>query len=209
MKFLLSDIDQAPLDRILTYFKVQRRESSDDKKDKFSQATFRKKVEEYCADNGFVCLPPVCLSSETERSKKYMRVKAWVKTVYFDDENIWGPGKKKLIRELRQSETCLFFVKSETEAGALTAEDVNRLRKEYYSKPDSDPCIDPETGEPYVLTEDERLEWEIYMLKKQGNYVKANKLYNEKFGAAVAAEALPAKQQSKKTGEVKDEELPF
>lgn len=135
MKFLLSNIDQAPLDRILTYFKVQR-------------------------------------------------------------------------RELRQSETCLFFVKSETEAGALTAEDIVRLRKEYYSKSDPDPCIDPETGEPYILTEDERLEWEIYMLKKQGNYAKANKLYNEKFGAAVAAEALPTKQQSK-TGEVKDEELPF
>lgn len=198
-----------PID-IKTIFReyIERCESSDDKKDKFSQATFRKKVEEYCADNGFVCLPPVCLSSETERSKKYMRVKAWVKTVYFDDENVWGPGKKKLIRELRQSETCLFFVKSETEAGALTAEDIVRLRKEYYSKPDPDPCIDPETGEPYVLTEDERLEWEIYMLKKQGNYAKANKLYNEKFGAAVAAEVLPAKQQSK-TGEVKDEELPF
>lgn len=197
-----------PID-IKTIFReyIERCESSDDKKDKFSQATFRKKVEEYCADNGFVCLPPVCLSSETERSKKYMRVKAWVKTVYFDDENVWGPGKKKLIRELRQSETCLFFVKSETEAGTLTADDIARLRKEYYAKPDPDPCIDPETGQPYELTEDERLEWEIYMLKKQGNYAKANKLFNERNGVAVAAEALPVKQT--KTGEVKDEELPF
>ena len=182
---------------------VELCDTSDDKKTKFSASTFRKKVQEYCADNGFVCNPDVCLSSETERRNRYMRVKAWCRTVYFDDENVWGPGRRKEIRELRQSQQCLFFVHSEAEAKKLTGEQVSELCKRYYLQPDPAPCMDPETGQPYQLTEEERTDWDIYMLKKQGNYTKANKLQSQREVAADASAAAA-------TGEVAvKEELPF
>ena len=186
---------------------IERCESSEDKKNKFSKATFRSKVEEYCGDQGYVCNPAVCLGGKAPSKKSYMRVKAWVKSVYFDDESVWGPGKRKPIRELRQSDSCLFFVKSETEANALTEEDIKRLRKEYYAKPDPDPCIDPETGQPYVLTDDEKLDWEIYMLKKQGNYAKASRLDAERNGVPDKHTHTP----KHKTGEaeIRQEDLPF
>ena len=187
---------------------VELCESSDDKKNKFSQQTFRKKLEEYCADNGYVCNPDCCYSNATERTKKYMRVKAWVKTTYFADESTWGIGRKKEIRELRQSETCLFFVRTETEAGALTNDDVARLRKEFYGRPDPMPCIDPSTGEPYVLTEEDKLDWEVYMLKRQGNYTKANKLVAEAQGGT-AATGLEKKEEAKKGEVMPETELPF
>lgn len=187
---------------------VELCESSDDKKNKFSQQTFRKKLEEYCADNGYVCNPDCCYSNATERTKKYMRVKAWVKTTYFADESTWGIGRKKEIRELRQSETCLFFVRTETEANALTNDDVARLRKEFYNRPDPMPCIDPSTGEPYVLTDEDRLDWEVYMLKRQGNYTKANKLVAEAQGGT-AATGLEKKEEAKKGEVMPETELPF
>ena len=182
---------------------VELCDTSDDKKNKFSQATFRNKIAEYCADKGYVCNPDVCYTSATERAKRYMRVKAWCKTIYFEDERIWGPGKRKEIRELRQSQQCLFFVRTEEEAKALTPERVAELRNEYYQRPDPAPCIDPETGAPYELTEEERDAWNIYMLKNQGNYAKANKISGEK--SAPVAEETPAKK-----GEVvPDAGLPF
>lgn len=187
---------------------VELCESSDDKKNKFSQQTFRKKLEEYCADNGYVCNPDCCYSNATERTKKYMRVKAWVKTTYFADEATWGPGRKKEIRELRQSETCLFFVRTETEAKALTNDEVNRLRKEFYLRPDPAPCIDPSTGLPYELTDDDKLDWEVFMLKRQGNYTKANKLVQERTGIVVPT-ASTTKQEEKKGEAMPEQELPF
>lgn len=183
-------------------------DTSEDKKNKFSQATFRKKVAEYCADNGFVCTPEACLDSATEKAKRYMRVKAWCKRTYFADEAVWGPNRKKEIRELAQSSQALFFVRTEEEAKQLTPERVRELQKEYYSKPDPNPCIDPETKQPYVLTEEEQNDWDIFMLKKQGNYAKANKLSGER-ETATAATALGNEAAKHKTGEVKDEELPF
>lgn len=155
-------------------------DTSDDKKNKFSANTFRKKIMEYCADNGFVCNPDVCLNSVTERRNGYMRVKAWCRTVYFADETVWGPGRRKEVRELRQSQQCLFFVRTEEEAGKMTHERVSELLKEFYRKPDPAPCVDPETGRPYELTEEEQADWEIYMLKKQGNYARASKLSAER-----------------------------
>jgi hypothetical protein len=137
-----------------------------------------------------------------------MRVKAWVKTTYFADESTWGIGRKKEIRELRQSETCLFFVRTETEANALTNDDVARLRKEFYNRPDPMPCIDPSTGEPYVLTDEDRLDWEVYMLKRQGNYTKANKLVAEAQGGTVAS-GLEKKEEAKKGEVMPETELPF
>lgn len=182
-------------------------DTSEDKKTKFSQATFRKKVAEYCADNGYVCTPEACLDSATERAKKYMRVKAWCKRSYFDDEQVWGPNRKKEIRELAQSQQALFFVKTEEEAKLLTPERVRELQREFYAKPDPSPYIDPETGQPYVLTEEEQSDWDIYMLKRQGNYTKANKLSSER-DASVAGVAAADKH---KTGEVevKTADLPF
>ena len=155
-------------------------DTSDDKKNKFSANVFRRKILEYCMDNGFVCNPDVCLDSVTEKRNGYMRVKAWCRTVYFADETVWGPGRRKEIRELRQSQQCLFFIRTEEEAARMTHERVSEFLKDFYRKPDPAPCINPETGRPYELTEQDRTDWEIYMLKKQGNYAKANKLFGER-----------------------------
>lgn len=178
-------------------------DTSDDKKNKFSANTFRKKIVEYCGDNGYVCNPDICLDSITERRNGYMRVKAWCKTVYFADESVWGPGKRKEIRELRHSQQCLFFIRTEEEAKKMTAEQVHDLCKAFYLREDPSPCIDPETGLPYVLTDDERTDWDIYMLKKQGNYAKANKLSMDRGIASVDL-------QPEKKGEAEAyEQLPF
>lgn len=180
-------------------------DTSDDKKNKFSASTFRRKIYEYCADKGYVCNPDVCLDSVTEKRNGYMRVKAWCRTIYFADETVWGPGRRKEVRELRQSQQCLFFVPSLEESGKLTTDRVHDLCREYYQMPDPSPCIDPETGKSYELTDEERTDWNIYMLKKQGNYAKANRLQSDRDAAAGGNAAADAK---KGEAEVK-EELPF
>ena len=154
-----------------------------------------------------MCTPEACLDSATERAKKYMRVKAWCKRSYFDNEQVWGSDRKKEIRELVQSSQALFFVKTEEEAKQLTPERVRELQREFYAKPDPSPCIDPETGQPYVLTDEDRSDWDIYLLKRQGNYPKANKLSSER-DASVAGGAAAAKH---KTGEADAQtaDLPF
>jgi hypothetical protein len=181
---------------------VELCDTSDDKKNKFSVATFRNKVLEYCSDNGYVCNPDVCLTSNTEKARKYMRVKAWCKRTYFSDEAVWGPGKKKEIRELAQSQQCMFFIPSEEEAKSLTRDMLNEQLKKFYEADDPAPCIDPETNKPYTLSEEELANWNIYMLKKQGNYAKANEISNNQKGAAAGTLAPDIKK-----GEV--EELPF
>ena len=70
------------------------------------------------------------------------------------------------------------------------------------------PCIDPSTGEPYVLTEEDKLDWEVYMLKRQGNYTKANKLVAEAQGGT-AATGLEKKEEAKKGEVMPESELPF
>lgn len=142
-------------------------ESSEDKKTKFAPAAFRGKIEEYCADMGYECLPDVCYSSDTDRKKRYMRVKAWCKEVYFDDERVWGKDKKKEIRVLKQSNQCVFFCKK----GEVPVDNaaVKALCKEYYGRPDPDMYLDPD-GNPVTLTDEEREQWDTYMKRKQGVY---------------------------------------
>ena len=111
----------------------------------------------------------------------------------------------KEVRELRQSQQCLFFVPSLEESGKLTTDRVHDLCREYYQMPDPSPCIDPETGKPYELTDEERTDWNIYMLKKQGNYAKANKLQSDRDAVAGGNIAADAK---KGEAEVKGD-LPF
>ena len=144
---------------------VELCQSSEDKKTKFAPAAFRSKIEEYCLDMGYVCLPEVCYSSDTDRKKGFMRVKAWCKETYFDDEKVWGKDKKKEIRILKHSNKCLFFCKS----GNIPVDllEVKKYCKDYYNRPDPDMYLDPD-GEPVVLTVEESEQWEAYMKRKQG-----------------------------------------
>lgn len=140
-------------------------ESSEDKRMKFSPGVFKEKIKEYCGDIGIVMLPDVCFSSETDRSKGYMRVKAWCKETFFDDEKVWGRGMKKEIRVLKHSSKCLFFCK-ESEIPE-DREAVKQMCKTYYSQPDPDPITDG-NGDLVVLTEEEKAKWDRYMIRKQG-----------------------------------------
>lgn len=169
-------------------------ESSEDKKSKFAISAFKGKIEEYCGDIGIVVLPDVCFSSDTDRKKGYMRVKAWCKEIYFDDEKTWGKGAKKEIRVLKQSNKCLFFCKKGEEPIDNAA--VKELCKEYYKKPDPEPILDPD-DEPVVLTPEEIEKWDIYMGRKQGRYRSSTLA-----PAAETAEMKPGEAAPK-------EELPF
>lgn len=142
-------------------------ESSEDKKTKFAISAFKGKIEEYCGDIGIVMLPDVCFSSKTDKDKGYMRVKAWCKEIYFDDEKIWGKGAKKELRVLKQSNKCLFFCKKGEEP--TNNEEVKALCREYYKRPDPEPILDPD-DKPVELTMEELEKWTIYTERKQGRY---------------------------------------
>lgn len=142
-------------------------ESSEDKKNKFAISAFKGKIEEYCGDIGFVMLPDVCFSSPTDKKKGYMRVKAWCREVYFDDEKIWGKDMKKEIRVLKQSNKCVFFCKKGEEPA--NNEEVKTLCKEYYKRPDPEPMLDPDDN-PVELTAEELEKWTIYTERKQGRF---------------------------------------
>lgn len=173
--------------------------TSDDKKNKFASSTFRNKLDEYCSDMGYICLPDVCYSSQTDKMRKYMRVKAWCREVYFDDESVWGKGRRKEIRVLRQSSRCVFFCKKNNVPESN--EEVKKLCQHYYSLPDPDPILDPDSKEPVVITQEEMDEWMIYKYKKQGNYAAANRISNKE---AVPIADIPKKGEA----EIK-EDLPF
>lgn len=180
--------------------------TSEDKRNKFASATFRNKIDEYCSDMGYVCNPDVCYSSKTDRMKKYMRVKAWIRKVYFDDEKIWGRGRMKEVRVLEQSNQCVFFCKKNEVPQSLSQ--VKELCKRYYMQPDPAPILDPETGKPVVITEEEMDEWNIYQYKQQGKYADANKIAAKRSVSADAAAAADASKPKSGEAEIK-EELPF
>lgn len=142
-------------------------ESSEDKRTKFSPGTFKDKIKEYCGDIGIVVLPDVCFSSDTDRAKGYMRVKAWCRETFFDDEKIWGKGMRKDIRVLKHSSKCLFFCKEDSIPADREA--VKQLCKDYYGRPDPDPIVDGD-GEPVTLTDEEVRKWERFKARRQGDY---------------------------------------
>lgn len=139
-------------------------EASESKKDLFSLNAFRDRVNEYCSDMGINSLPDVCLSGGT-KGKKYLRAKAWVRQTYFEDEKIWGPGMRKDIRVLMQSQSCLFFCRKGNEPANY--EEVRRICRDYAANPDPEPYLDPD-GNPVELTEEEKTKWDNYLTMKQG-----------------------------------------
>lgn len=139
--------------------------TSEDKKTKFASSAFFNKIKEYCEDMGFVVNPEICFNSTTDKQKGYMRVKAWCKEVYFG-EDVWKNMEKKEIRVLKQSSKCLFFCKTDQLPSDYAV--VKKLCNDYYSKPDPDPILDPITGEPVALTEEEQQQWDAYTRRLQG-----------------------------------------
>lgn len=171
---------------------VESCESSEDKKTKFALSAFKGKLTEYCQDKSITMLPDVCFSSDTDRLKGYMRVKAWVKEVYFDDDKIWKDMRKE-IRVLKQSNKCVFFCHKGQEP--KDNREVKLLCKRYYEQPDPEPILDAD-GKPITcLTQEEQMRWDNYLASRQGRWRKP--------------EITPDKPEMKE-GEVKPEEdLPF
>ena len=156
-------------------------EASESKKDLFSLNAFRDKIKEYCNDMGIDPLPEVCLSGGTT-GKKYLRAKAWVRQTYFDDEKIWGPGMRKDIRVLTQSQSCLFFCRKGQEPKDY--EEVRRICRDYAAREDPEPYLDPD-GNPVTLTEEEQTKWNDYLTMKQGgkrSYQKSGETSNAASG---------------------------
>lgn len=176
---------------------VELCEASEDKTSKFAPATFRAKIGEYCEDMGYVCLPDVCFSSRTDAAKGYMRVKAWVRKDIFDDEKVWGRGKKKSYRVLEHSDKVMFFaVKTELQEKLPDNKAVKALCRAFYAQPDPCPVIDPETDQPVVISEDDLSRWNKYLLRRQGNYSAQ--------GSTSSGDSAPSAPV-----EVKPDELPF
>lgn len=169
-------------------------EASESKKDLFSLNAFRDKIKEYCNDMGIDPLPEVCLSGGTT-GKKYLRAKAWVRQTYFDDEKIWGPGMRKDIRVLTQSQSCLFFCRKGQEPKDY--EEVRRICRDYAAQEDPEPYLDID-GNPVTLTEEEQEKWDAYLDMKQGR----KRSYQKSGEAASAASGNDGNK------EVKDD-LPF
>lgn len=171
-------------------------ETAEAKKDLFSLNAFKERINEYCSDIGVVSLPQVCL--EGISGKKYLRTKAWVRQTYFDDEKIWGPGMRKDIRVLTQSQSCLFFCKKGHEPKSY--DEVKQICRKYASQPDPEPYLDDE-GNPVVLTDEEITKWNDYLTMKQGGKRSFQKSTDEQSGKG---------EENKKKGEVgPSSDLPF
>lgn len=135
-------------------------QSSEDKKLKFAPSTFRSKIEEYCSDRGFVVNPDVCYrDDQAGRRRKFMRAKAWIAI---------NVNVDKQVRVLENSQSCLWFCKSQQEANDLTRDDMAELLRKYYAAPDPNPFIDIDTGKPVEATEEELSAYKIDEAYRKG-----------------------------------------
>lgn len=128
-----------PLDRD-TMFEdyIDYCEVSSFKKDKFAVSTFKDKLEKYCNHCGYIMNPPVVLRTDSDRKRKEMRVKAWVKVTFFRNTE-----KEVSVRIFKSSNGCLYFCKKGEEP--LKYEDVKKA-----PKIDPEPILD-EFDKPIVV----------------------------------------------------------
>ena len=84
---------------------------------------YKPEPKKYCNHCGYIMNPPVVLRTDSDRKRKEMRVKAWVKITYFLNTE----KKEVSVRILKSSGGCLYFCKKGEEP--LKYEDVKKAPK--------------------------------------------------------------------------------
>ena len=104
--------------------------------------------------------PDVCYrDDQAGRRRKFMRAKAWIAI---------NVNVDKQVRVLENSQSCLWFCKSQQEANDLTRDDMAELLRKYYAAPDPNPFIDIDTGKPVEATEEELSAYKIDEAYRKG-----------------------------------------
>ena len=95
-------------------------ETSEYKKDKFAMRAFKDKLEVYCKANGIVLNPPTIFRTDSDRKRKEIRVKAWVRRKYQIGQDTFIS-----IRVPQTSTGCFYFCRKGTEPA--TPDDVKMI----------------------------------------------------------------------------------
>lgn len=138
--------------------------SSEDKQNKFSAKAFTQRLQQYCANTDIAYMPDVAYKSDSDRLRKCMNLRAWIKVKYFDDPKVWG-DRMKVVRELKISRKAICFYPIDQ-----VPKNYNEVKEDFqrfWQSPDPCPEYDSD-GNLVVVSPEEKRTWEEYLKHRQG-----------------------------------------
>lgn len=160
------------LSSALEEYKREFTDASVARKEDFALATFKKRVHQYCEFAQIDFNPPHLLVNKKDIAQKCFHFNTWCERKYFfghpwdqhasyqyvatDGITYRCDIQPKVVREIGRSDSVYYFYRRGIDAVPSSYQELLEQQRQFLSRPDPMPILDPQTGEPVVITDQER-----------------------------------------------------
>lgn len=160
------------LSSALEEYKREFTDASVARKEDFALATFKKRVHQYCEFAQIEYNPPHLLRNKKDIAQKCFHFNTWCEKKYFfghpwdqhasyqyqgmDGQTYRCDIQPKVVREIGRSDSVYYFYRKGVDKVPESYEKLREQQRAFLSKPDPMPIIDPQTGDPVFITDQER-----------------------------------------------------